>query len=134
MSKDSCNLLIMGYSSTMKNEVKGFYPAYFVLVMATGIISTASQQLHYTSIASLLFILNNVQYFILLLIFIIRLLFFFPHVKTDLSTHAKGAGFLTFVAASCILGTGYVQGLQLFHPGLWLLVPALIAWLVLVYS
>jgi tellurite resistance protein TehA-like permease len=124
----------MDSSSTMKNEIKGFYPAYFALVMATGIISTASQQLHYTSIARLLFILNNVQYFILLLIFIIRLLFFLPQVKADLSAHAKGAGFLTFVAASCILGTGYVQGQQLFDPGIWLIVPALVAWLILVYS
>jgi tellurite resistance protein TehA-like permease len=134
MSKGYCNLLIMGLSSTIRNEIKGFYPGYFALVMATGIISTASQQLHYTSIARLLFILNNVQYFILLLIIIIRLLLFLPQVKADLSAHAKGAGFLTFVAASCILGTGYVQGKQLFDPGIWLIVPALIAWLILVYS
>ena len=126
--------MIMHFSSTIKNEIKSFYPAYFALVMATGIISTASQQLHYTTIARLLFILNNVQYFILLLIFIIPSPFLFSPSKDRPHTHAKGAGFLTFVAASCILGTGYVQGQQLFLPGIWLIVPALIAWLILVYS
>src|SRR3954468_23164908 len=124
----------MSFSITLKEEIKSFYPGYFALVMATGIISNASQQLHYTTIAKLLFILNNALYFILLLIYITRLLFFYPQVKADLTTHAKGAGFLTFVAASCILGIGYVQGQQLFTPGKWLLVTALIAWLVLVYS
>src|SRR3954468_1554686 len=124
----------MSFSSTLKNEIKSFSPGYFALVMATGIISTASQQLHYTTIARLLFFLNNAQYFILLLIFIIRLLFFFPQIKEDLATHSKGAGFLTFVAASCILGIGYVQGHQLFSAGIMLWVIALIACLMLVYS
>jgi len=124
----------MSFSSTLKEEIKSFYPGYFALVMATGIISTASRQLHYVMIARLLFLFNNALYFILLLIFIIRLLFFYPQVKTDLATHAKGAGFLTFVAASCILGTGYVQVQQLFAPGIWLLMAALIAWIILVYS
>src|SRR4051812_34789943 len=124
----------MSFSNTLKEEIKSFYPGYFALVMATGIISNTSHQLHYTTIARMLFLFNNALYCILLLLFIIRLLFFFPQVKTDLATHSKGAGFLTFVAASCILGIGYVQGQQLFTPGTWLLIVALIAWLVLVYS
>src|SRR4051794_26403789 len=118
----------MNFSSTLKNEIKSFSPVYFALVMATGIISNASQHLHYISIARLLFFLNNALYFILLLIFIARILLFFPQVKTDLATHSKGSGFLTFVAASCILGIGYVQGHQLFSPGIVLWVTALIAW------
>src|SRR4051794_38914115 len=124
----------MSISSTLKEEIKSFPPGYFALVMATGIISNSSQQLHYTTIARLLFFFNNALYFILLLIFIVRILFFFSQVKTDLATHSKGAGFLTFVAASCILGIGYVQGHQLFAPGIVLLLTALIAWLILVYS
>ena len=120
--------------SSFKNGIKTFHPGYFALVMATGIISIACQQLEYEWLANFLFILNNVQYFILLLIFIVRLIFFFPQVKTDLSTHLKGAGFLTFVAASCILGTSYVQGKQSFAPAIVLLTIALFAWVILVYS
>jgi tellurite resistance protein TehA-like permease len=121
-------------TSDFKNGIKNFYPGYFALVMATGIISTACQQLHYEGLAKALFILNNVQYFILLLILIFRLIFFFPQFRTDLSTHAKGAGFLTFVAASSILGTSYVQAKQMFSPGIILLIIALIAWLLLMYG
>src|SRR3954454_14690853 len=124
----------MSFSSTLKEEIKSFYPGYFALVMATGIISNASQQLHYDTIARLLFLCNNALYCILLLLFIIRIIFFYPQVKTDLAAHNKGAGFLTFVAASCILGVGYVQGKQLFAPGIWLLMAALIIWIILVYS
>src|SRR4051794_11499998 len=112
----------MSLSNILKEEIKSFYPGYFALVMATGIVSNASQQLHFTTIARVLFLFNSAMYCILLLLYFIRLLFFFPQVKTDLSTHTKGAGFLTFVAASCILGIGYVQGQQLFTPGIWLLV------------
>src|SRR4051812_29025287 len=124
----------MPFSSTLRREIQNFYPGYFALIMATGIIANASKQLHYSTIAKLLFLFNNALYLIVLLFFIIRLLFFFPQLKTDLATHSKGTGFLTFVAASCILGTSYVQGQQLFTPGIWLLVLALIAWLILIYS
>ena len=124
----------MQLSSRVKNAVKDFPPGYFAMVMATGIISAASQQLHYALIAQALFLLNNVLYFIILIITVIRLFLFYQQVKADLANHATGAGFLTFVAASCILGTGYVQGQHLFSPAIWLLVVAIIAWLILVYS
>ena len=69
-----------------------------------------------------------------MIIFILRLLFFFRNFKSDLSSHAEGAGFLTIIAASCILGTEY--GLLEFHFEraiiLWCF--ALFTWLIFVYS
>src|SRR3954451_16083421 len=110
----------MSVSNSFTNGIKSLYPAYFALVMATGILSTACQQLHYDLLAKVLFTLNNVQYGILLLLLIARIVLFFPAFKSDVAASAKGAGFLTFVAGSCILGNEYVQGKQMFGPGLFL--------------
>src|SRR4051812_9965901 len=121
----------MELSGALKNGIKTFNPAYFALVMATGIISNACQLLQYETLAKCLFILNNVQYIILLLIFFTRIFLFFPKVKSDLASHDKGAGFLTFIAGSCILGTGYVQGQQSFTPAVILWTVSLITWVIL---
>ncbi len=98
---------------SLKIGVQNFSPDYFALAMSTGIISIASNMLGYHFISNWLFVVNNIEFVILLIIFILRLLFFFPDFKRDLSSHAEGAGFLTIVAASCILGTEY--GLLEFH-------------------
>lgn len=124
----------MSYADKFKNEIKSFYPAYFALVMATGIISSACLQLHYKLLAAGFFILNNVQYVILLLLLIARIVFFYASFKTDLITHSKGAGFLSFVAASCILATGYVQAHNIFSVGIVLLIISVVVWLFIVYS
>lgn len=124
----------MNYSNVIKDEIKKFYPGYFALVMATGIVSMACLQFKLDVPGKILFMLNNVQYFILAAIFIIRLIFFFKECKEDLSTNPKGAGFLTIVAASSIIGTGYAQGRQMFDVAVVFLMVALICWLILIYS
>lgn len=121
-------------TDTIKRRISTLNPGYFALVMATGIVSTACQLLHFSVLAKALFWLNNLQYFVLLILYIVRLFYFFPAVKADLSNPAKGAGFLTFVAGSSILGTEYMQGQQLFLPALILWIISLVSWALLVYS
>ena len=60
--------------------------------------------------------------------------FYFSELKNDLANHSKGAGFLTLVAGSAVLGTGYAQSAQQFGIATVLLVFAFIVWLILVYS
>jgi len=119
---------------SLKTGIQTFSPAYFALAMSTGIISIASNMLGHNVVSNWLFMINNIEFSLLLIIFILRLLLFFPDFKKDLSSHADGAGFLTIIAASCILGTEY--GLLEFHFEraiiLWCF--ALCAWLILVYS
>jgi tellurite resistance protein TehA-like permease len=55
-------------------------------------------------------------------------------VETDLATHAKGAGFLTLVAGSCILGTQYAQGKANVFMGALLWYVGVVLWFVLVYA
>ena len=118
----------------LQNKVKSFPPAYFALVMATGIISTGCGQLQYNLLATFLFVLNNVQYIILFFILIVRIIFYFPEIKKDLATHSKGAGFLTYVAGTSILGIGYVQAHQMFIAGIIFLIFAAISWLIIICS
>jgi tellurite resistance protein TehA-like permease len=118
----------------IKTGIQTFSPAYFALAMSTGIISIASHMLGYYAISHLLFIINNIEFLILLVLLILRLIFFFEDFKSDLSSHAEGAGFLTIIAAACILGTEY--GLLNYHIEraviLWFF--ALVTWLIIVYS
>jgi len=102
--------------------------------MSTGIISVASGMLGFHVVSNCLFVINNIEFAILSLLFILRLLFFFPDFKRDLSSHSEGAGFLTIIAAACILGTEYALVKHHFNGAAILWYFALFAWLALVYS
>src|SRR5205085_12008092 len=84
------------------------FPGYFALVMATGIISIAAFQLSLKPVAWVLLVINVIAYAILWLLLVIRLLRFFPRVKADLMDHARGPGFFTIVAGTCVLGSELV--------------------------
>lgn len=66
--------------------------------------------------------------------FALTIIMFFPEVKKDLISHSKGPGFLSFVAASCILGTGYIQLKQAVLPATLLLIIGFLGWLLILYS
>src|SRR5665213_2222413 len=79
-------------------------PGYFALVMATGIVSIAAFQLGMAAIAWGLFWINLAAYVILWLLTLARLLFHASKVFRDLASYNRGPGFLTTVAATCIVG------------------------------
>ena len=84
------------------------FPGYFALVMATGIISIAAFQLKMKPVAWVLLAINLIAYLILWLLLLIRLVRFFPRVKADIMDHARGPGFFTVVAGTCVLGSQLV--------------------------
>lgn len=124
----------MSLFSILKSETKELFPAYFALVMSTGIVSIAAYLLDFPTISIVLFWINNFLYGFMLLMFLCRVLFFFAAFTNDLKNHAKGAGFLTLVAASCILGIQHIllQESYATAAALWYL--ALVAWLLLTYT
>src|SRR4029079_8687487 len=81
------------------------FPGYFALVMATGIISIAAFQLNLKPVAWVVLAINLVAYFPLWLLLLIRLIRFFPRIKADIMDHARGPGFFTVVAGTCVLGS-----------------------------
>ena len=118
--------------SRINEGIRSLSPAYFALVMATGIIGAAAQQRQLPTLSNGLFLLNNLAYGLLLLLLLLRLFRFFGAIRADIASHEKGAGFLTLVAATCILGTQYVQGKGSYGAATALWVAGALLWLLLV--
>jgi tellurite resistance protein TehA-like permease len=118
----------------VKEAIAGLNPAYFAIVMATGIVSTAAKRLGMPVIAEVLLWLNVLLYLTLFGLYLTRLICYRDRFLTDLEDHKRGVGFFTTVAATCVLGTQVVliQGGQWIAVGLWALGIAL--WLILTYS
>ncbi|MBL8078171.1 MAG: tellurite resistance/C4-dicarboxylate transporter family protein [Anaerolineales bacterium] len=121
-------------TSIIRDGVRDLFPAYFALVMATGIVSIACHLLKMDALAFPLFYLNQFFYVVLWLFTLARLFGHFPRFLADLSNHNTGAGFFTLVAGTNVLGSQFVilksDGQTAFL--LWIL--GLILWLVLIYA
>ena len=114
--------------------VRELNPAYFALVMATGIVSIAADLLGMPGAAWILFYLNGFAYLVLWGLTLWRLAAFPPRIFEDLKDYARGPGFLTAVAGTCVLGSQFVVLADdyLISVALWWFGFAL--WLVLIYS
>ena len=94
-----------GLARRIAGGVERLFPAYFALVMATGIVSIAAHLLNLPRIAWTLVAVNIVAYAVLALLLGARLVWYFSRVLDDLNNHARGPGFFTVVAGTCLLGT-----------------------------
>lgn len=114
--------------------VADLFPGYFALVMATGITSIAAHLLEMRTIAAGLVYLNVAAFVILWAMLLLRLVKFFPRVRSDLSDHVRGPGFFTVVAATCVLGSQFIIVRAQFEiaAALWFL--GLACWLVIMYA
>jgi tellurite resistance protein TehA-like permease len=118
----------------LSGAIERLFPGYFALVMATGIVSTASQSLGMPRIAWTLLAINVIAYAVLVLLLLARLVRYFPRVLDDLFDHARGPGFFTVVAGTCVLGTQLVliTGNTTAARVLW--IAGLGLWLVVMYA
>ncbi|HEX7010360.1 MAG TPA: tellurite resistance/C4-dicarboxylate transporter family protein [Phycisphaeraceae bacterium] len=80
-------------------------PAYFALVMATGIVSIAAHLLGMAVIGAALFWFNVIAYAVLWALTIARLSRYPDAVRADLLDHHRCVGFFTTVAATCVLAS-----------------------------
>src|SRR5678816_2306787 len=113
---------------------ENLFPGYFALVMATGIISIAAFQLAMKPVAWALLAINVIAYLVLSLLLLLRLIRFFSRVKADITDHARGPGFFTVVAGTCVLGSQLVivAGQHQAAAVLWFL--GLLLWAVIMYT
>jgi tellurite resistance protein TehA-like permease len=86
-------------------SVKNLFPGYFAMVMATGIVSIACHLLGMKTLAWALLYINLGAYVILWLLTLVRLVFFSRNLIGDLIDHARGPGFFTIIAGTCVLGS-----------------------------
>ena len=91
--------------SRLPSPLESLNPAYFALVMATGIVSLACRLLEMPWLSLALFALNIGAFVILWLLNLARIVLFPRKFWADLIDHRRGVGFFTSVAATCLLGT-----------------------------
>jgi tellurite resistance protein TehA-like permease len=110
------------------------HPAYFALVMATGIVSIACALLALPALATPLLWLNAAFFAALVVLAVLRLALFPDHVRADLAHHGRSVGFFTIVAATCVAGS---QWLIVGHNrplAVWLWIAGIVLWAVITYS
>lgn len=118
----------------MKENIRDLSPAYFGMVMATGIVSNAAYMLGMSQVAIALFWLNIGAYLVLWLLNVLRIIWFPGRFFGDMVDHQRGPGFFTFVVASCVLGTQFVLIAENYRLAAFLLVLGLVLWLCLTYT
>ena len=109
-------------------------PAYFGMVMATGIVSLAAHQSGMPVLAMVLFAVNIAAYVILWGLTVLRLIRFPRRFSHDLVDHLRAPGFFTMVAGSSVLGSQCVILLDNDLAGFALWGVAVMLWVVLTYT
>jgi len=118
----------------MSRAVETMHPAYFALVMATGIVSIACQLLAHHLIASALLWANVVFFVVLWVLTILRLVRFPAAVAADLMHHGRAVGFFTTVAGTCVLGSQLLVVAAAPAIARWLWLSGIVLWAVITYT
>jgi tellurite resistance protein TehA-like permease len=110
------------------------HPAYFALVMATGIVSIACHLVGLRAMAVALFGLNVAAFAVLWVLTIVRLVRFRDRVAADFLDHGRAVGFFTTVAATCVLGSQALIVADLWRAAAWLWAAGIVLWAGVTYS
>jgi hypothetical protein len=121
-------------NGTTDRGLAGLHPAYFALVMATGIVSIATYLVGLPVIPQVLFGLNLVFYPALWALSVARIVRHRAAFVADLSHHGRAVGFFTVVAGTCVLGSQFIVVAGMPGPAFWLWVFGILLYAVLVYS
>ncbi|GMV93951.1 MAG: tellurite resistance protein permease [Candidatus Hydrogenedentota bacterium] len=114
--------------------LRQMHPAYFALVMATGIVSIACELKGWGGLARALFYVNVPAYLVLWMLSIARIVRHWRNFSADLMDHARGVGFFTTVAATCVLGSQFLVLFQAYRAALILWCLGVLLWAVLTYT
>jgi tellurite resistance protein TehA-like permease len=118
----------------LRASLETMSPAYFSMVMATGILSLAAHRLAVPVLPLLLFALNWILFIVIGLLALARASWHTHRVVADLSDHSRAPGFFTFVAACGILGSQCMVIGDRLAPAILLGGLGLVAWIVLTYT
>jgi tellurite resistance protein TehA-like permease len=91
--------------SLIREQVRTLNPAYFAMVMATGIVAIAAHLTGMLLVGRVLAGIGLITYVVLVAMTLARLVFFPREVFQDLIDHQVGVGFFTLVAATAVLGS-----------------------------
>jgi tellurite resistance protein TehA-like permease len=114
-------------------HARALNPGCFAMVMATGIVSIDMHQHGMAALARALFALNVVAFAVLLGLSVLRACLFRRELTADFLDPARGSGFLTLAAASCVLGSQCLTVFDLPRAALALALFGALCWVVLTY-
>ncbi len=115
-------------------DLAGMSPAYFGMVMATGIVSLAAHFLGLPRVAHVLFQLNIVVYAALCVLTMLRMTFHTRRFFGDMLDHLRGPGFFATVAATGVLGSQFIVLTASYGTGTLLWGVAIMLWIALTYT
>ena len=118
----------------LRFHIRHLSPAYFAIVMATGIVSIAAHIDGMHLIAMALLAINAVLYMILLLLTTLRIVCHRQYFVADIRDHRRSVGFFSAVAATCVLGSQSLIVAQQLKAGMLLWGFGIALWLVSTYS
>src|SRR5262249_9576954 len=117
-----------------RDDLRTLHPAYFALVMATGIVSIATYLHDVPVLPMVLFWLNALFLAGLVAATAVRILRSPQAFVADIQSHSRGVGFFTTVAATAVFGTQLV--LLMNAPGIaavfW--IAAAVLWFLTIYG
>ncbi len=119
-------------AARVDTAVRTLTPGYFAVVMATGILSVATQLNGWPTVSAALLAVAGTAYVLLIALSVARVVRHRDAMRADFTDPRRAFGFFTVVAATCVLGSRV--GVDPHH-GLAsvLLVAAAAIWLVLGY-
>lgn len=122
------------FAHRLRTDLSLLSPAYFGMVMATGIVSIAAHLLGYPVVARLLFQLNVVVYGVLWVLTGVRVVLHPHRFGADMIDHLRAPGFFTSVAGSCVLACQFIVLDADYGSALLLWGLAIVLWVGLTYT
>ena len=117
-----------------RDELITLHPAYFALVMATGIVALAVRLHGIPIVPTILFWLNAFFFAALVMATVARIWFYPDAFAADICSHSRGVGYFTVVAASGVFGSQLVLQMGAVGPAAVFWIVAGVLWFVVMYG
>ena len=117
-----------------RDKLETLHPAYFALVMATGIVALSSRLHGIPFVPTALFWLNAFFFASLVFATVLRVLRFPRAFTADLSSHSRGVGFFTLVAACGVFGSQLVLQMNAVDVAWFFWVATATLWCIVTYG
>jgi tellurite resistance protein TehA-like permease len=118
----------------LRDGIQSLNPAYFAMVMATGIVAIALHLLGMEPFGWILGWINLAAYIVLWGLTVVRLAYFPREMFSDLIDHNRGVGYFTLVAATGVLGSQLIVISNRYRLAEILWVASLVLWAIFTYS
>jgi len=118
----------------VREQVGTLSPAYFAMVMATGIVAIAAHLTGMFLVGRVLAGISLIAYVVLVAMTLARIVFFPRAVFQDLIDHQVGVGFFTLVAGTAVLGSQNVILFGMYRLGAALWIVSCVMLFVIVYA